>query len=427
LADLANVHKPSESEYLNCIRCGLCLAVCPTYREQLSEAPSPRGRAVLARKGLEGELELTPQLIEHMYSCFYCLACHDICPVGIRSGDLAVEMRHVQEQLQPVAWKKALFGSLVARPERLEHATLPLRLYQGLGVRRMVYSLKMRKLMPGRLRDMEAMLPNLPWRPLRQGIPETIEPQGPTRYRIGFFLGCAQTLAFAHQTAASLRVLTRNGCAVVTPKAAVCCGMPAIDYGHRELVEQQARHNIALYEAAGVDAVVTDCATCGSMLREYRKLLAHDPEWAKRAATFADRVRDISEFLVQIGPKPPRGKIKAKVTYHDPCHLRRAQKVWQQPRSLLQGIEGLEFVELPESNWCCGSAGSQLIIHYETSLGILKRKMDNLESTGAEIVASGCPACQMQLNVGVRKRGLPVQVVHPVALLDRAYGGKREG
>jgi glycolate oxidase iron-sulfur subunit len=222
-----------------------------------------------------------------------------------------------------------------------------------------------------------------------------------------------------------VRVLARNGCTVVTPKETVCCGMPALSYGRQDFVREQARHNIALFEQAQVEFIVTDCATCGSTLKDYGSLLADDPAWAERAAAFSEKVRDVSEFLMSIPLEKPRGRIEARVTYHDPCHLRRGQGVWQQPRALLQMIDGLEFVELPEADWCCGSAGSQLITHYETSLKVLKRKMENLESTQAECIASGCPGCQMQLSLGVRRHGLEVKVVHPITLLDMAYHEER--
>jgi glycolate oxidase iron-sulfur subunit len=418
--------QPSEEQYLNCIRCGLCLAVCPTYREHLSETTSPRGRVALARKELEGELELNPNLIEQMYACFDCLACNEICPVGIRPADLALDMRTMQEQIQPKAWKKALFGNLIPKPDRMELATWPLRLYEKLGIRRLVYALGLRKLLPRRLRNMEAMLPRLPQRPLRQTLPELTEANSESRYRVGFFLGCAQSLMFAEESTASVRVLARNGCTVVTPKETVCCGMPALGYGKVEQVQQQARHNILLFEKAEVEFIITDCATCGATLKDYGKLLANDPAWAGRAAAFSNKVRDISEFLMTIPLEKPQGRVEARVTYHDPCHLRRGQGVWKEPRELLKMIDGVEFVELPEADWCCGSAGTQLITHYETSLKVLERKMDNLEITQAEYIASGCPACQMQLNVGVRRAGLDVQVVHPIALLDQAYNDKKE-
>jgi glycolate oxidase iron-sulfur subunit len=418
-----DLKKPDEAAYLNCIRCGLCLAVCPTYREDLKETASPRGRVALARKGLEGQLELSSNLVEQMYSCFACMACDDICPVGIHPAELALSMRHVQEQIRPVGWKQTLFGGLLSHVKRMELATLPLRLYQTLGIRRLVYALELRRLLPRQLRDMEAMLPHLPQRPLLHVLPLVTEARGQTKYRVGFFLGCAQNLLFADESAATVRVLARNGCTVVTPRETECCGMPARGYGRVDLVEAAARHNIAVFEQAQVDVIVTDCATCGSTLKEYGAILSEDPEWAARADAFSRKVRDVSEFLTEIPLEKPQGRIEARVTYHDPCHLRRAQHVWKQPRALLGLIDGLEFVELPEADWCCGSAGSQLITHYETSLKVMDRKMDNLASTGANVIASGCPGCQMQLNTGIERRGLPVRVVHPVTLLDEAYGG----
>ena len=413
--------QPTEEQYLNCIRCGLCLAVCPTYREDLSEITSPRGRVALARKGLEGELKISSNLIEQMYACFNCLACNAICPVGIRPADLALDMRTLQERIRPKTWKKVLFGGIFPKPERLELSTWPLCLYENLGMRRLFYSLGLRRLLPGRLRDMEAMLPRLPQRPLRQVLPEISQANGDQRYRVGFFLGCLQSLIFADESAAAVRVLARNGCTVVTPKETVCCGMPALGFGKSEQALQQARHNILLFEKADVEFILTDCATCGSTLKDYGKILAGDPVWAERAEAFSKKVRDISEFLMSIPLEKPKGSLEARVTYHDPCHLRRGQGVWEQPRALLRMIDGLEFVELDEADWCCGLAGTQLITHYETSLKVLKRKTDNLAATRAGYVASGCPACQMQLNVGVRRASLDMQVVHPIALLDRAY------
>lgn len=420
---LTSAIKPAESSYLNCIRCGLCLVACPTYREHLTETASPRGRVALARMALEGKLQLSPNLTDQMYSCFACMACSEICPVGIRPAELALSMRHVQEQIEPATWKGPLFSGLVSHARRMEAATLPLRLYEGLGIRRLVHRLRLQRVLPAKIRDLEAMLPQVPRRPLRRVLPETTEAIGQPRYRVGFFLGCAQSLLFAEQSAATVRVLAQNGCVVITPNDVECCGMPARGYGRFDLVERNARHNIAVFERMDVDAIITDCATCGSTLKEYASLLAADPEWAPRAEAFRGKVRDVSEFLAEIPLRQPTGRVRKRVTYHDPCHLRRAQRVWKQPRSLLSNIEGLELVELAEADWCCGSAGSQLITHYETSLKVLNRKLDNIANTGCNVVASGCPGCRMQLNAGIERRGLDVQVVHPVQLLDEAYGG----
>jgi glycolate oxidase iron-sulfur subunit len=415
--------KPDEGAYHNCIRCGLCLAACPTYREHLNETASPRGRVALARKSLEGNLVLTPNLVEQMYGCFACMACNDLCPVGIKPADLALSMRQVQEQIRPARWKQWLFGGLLSHAGRLELATLPLRLYERLGIRRLVYWLGLNRLLPRRIRDIEAMLPRLPQRPLRRVLPEITKAYGEERYRVGFFLGCAQSLLFAEESAATLRVLARNGCTIITPKEIECCGMPAKGYGRIDLVEKQARHNIEVFERCNVDTVITDCATCGSMLKEYGALLAGNAQWKQRAEAFAQKVKDISEFLCSIPLRKPTKRLEGKVTYHDPCHLRRGQKIWKEPRKLLAMIDGLEVVELPEADWCCGSAGSQLITHYDTSSKVLGRKLDNIEKTEACIVASGCPGCQMQLNTGLQRRGMPVRVVHPITLLDEAYGG----
>jgi glycolate oxidase iron-sulfur subunit len=278
-------------------------------------------------------------------------------------------------------------------------------------------------LLPGRVRDLEAMLPRLPQRPLRRVLPEITKTRGTERCRVGFFLGCAQSLLFADQSAATLRVLSRNECTVITPKEIECCGMPARGYGCVGLVENHARHNIAVFERCNVDVIVTDCATCGSMLKEYDSILSQDPEWAERAKAFKCKVRDISEFLAEIPLLKPEKRIDMKVTYHDPCHLRRGQHIWKEPRQILSLIDGVELVEMKDPDRCCGSAGSQLITHYDTSWKVLDRKLDSVAHTEARIVASGCPGCRMQLNAGLRRRGISTRVVHPVTLLDEAYGG----
>jgi glycolate dehydrogenase iron-sulfur subunit len=387
----------------------------------LSETASPRGRVALARKGLENDLELTPNLFEQMYACFNCLACNEICPVGIRPADLVMDMRTMQEQDQPSMWKKRLFEDLIPNPSRLERVTWPLRTYENLGIRRLASAPGHRELLPGRLRAIEAMLPSLPRRPLRQVLPEITPASGESRQRVGFFLGCLQSLLFARESAASVRVLARNSCTVITPKGTVCCGMPALGFGEVSQVQQQARQNIAVFEKAEVEIIITDCATCGSTLKDYGRLLADDPAWSARAAAFSAKVRDISEFLMTAQLEKPPGSLRVRVTYHDPCHLRRGQGVWKEPREIMKMIDGMEFIELPEADWCCGLAGTQLITHYETSLQVLKRKTDNLASTQADYIASGCPACQMQLKLGIRQAGLDIKVVHPIQLLDMTY------
>jgi glycolate oxidase iron-sulfur subunit len=190
-----------------------------------------------------------------------------------------------------------------------------------------------------------------------------------------------------------------------------------------------ARENVEIFAELDIDVIVTDCATCGSTLKEYAGILGDDPLHAKPAEAFADKVKDISEFLMGIPLESPKAKLPVKVTYHDPCHLVRGQNVSHQPRDLLKMIPGLELVEMKEADWCCGSAGTQIITHYNNSMALLDRKMQNVADTGAEIVSSGCPGCQLQLGVGVKRNDLDVRVAHPVQLLAEAYrnGDKPEG
>ena len=419
---LDSVHAPSEDQYLYCIRCGQCLSVCPIYRETLCETDGPRARVALARKVAEGELALSPRLVDNRSECLACGACNAACPVGIKPADLALAMRYAIHEALPQPWlKRPIFHGLFPHPGAMDLALWPLRLYQRLGVQALARRISILKALPAQLQDMEAMLPSLPLRPLRASLPEVTPAVGPARRRVAFFLGCFQNLLFAGASAATLRVLARNGCEVVTPEGTRCCGMPALGYGERDLARDLARHNIDIFTALQSDVIVTDCATCGSTLKGYGALLADDPAYADKARAFSARVRDISEYLASIDILPPRGEIAGRVTYHDPCHLVRGQKVRAQPRMLLSMIPGLEYVEMSEADWCCGSAGTQIITHYRNSLNVNQRKMENVRATGAGVVATGCPGCRMQLAMGARHFGVRVRVVHPVQLLDEAY------
>lgn len=421
-----NMEIPTEDEYLYCIRCGTCLYTCPTYRETVRETDSPRGRIFLARKLLEGTVELTPNLIEQMYRCLACGACNVACAVGNKPADIALQLRWLAQQVEPAGWKEVVFQKTLTRPGLMEAGTVPLRLYQLLGFRTVADALRITSLLPRQLRDMERQLPRIPARTARSQIAEVTAAMGEHRARVGFFLGCAQNLLLAEGSKATVRVLARNGNQVITPRSAQCCGMPAIGYGDWDALRAFARHNIELFEKLDVDVIVTDCATCGSSLKEYGHYLAGDPLWAERAADFSARVQDISEYLSSLELVKPAGRIKARVTYHDPCHLVRAQEVRAQPRQLLQMIEGLELVEMNEADWCCGSAGTQIITHYETSMGVLDKKMANVAATEPDYVASGCPGCQMQLTLGCKRSGLQAEIVHPVQLLDRAYRDEQD-
>lgn len=415
-------HLPTEEQYLACIRCGLCLSACPIYRETLRETDGPRARVFLTRKVVEGELDFTPGLVDNMYKCLDCEACNTVCPVGIKPADLAMELRQVIHKATPQPWlKKPIFHGYFPHPLVQELSMLPLLIYQRLGLQKVARKLGILRLLPKQLQDMEQMVPKLPARPLRQVLPEVTPAYEEEKHKVAFFLGCFQSTIFAEGSEASVRVMARNGCRVITPKDVKCCGMPAAGYGDIDLVRDLARFNIDLFLPLDADVIVTDCATCGSTLKHYGEILADDPGYAEKAERFSGKVRDISEFLASIDIRPPKGEVPVRVTYHDPCHLVRAQNVHDQPRELLQLIPGLEFVEMKESDWCCGSAGTQILTHYHNSLAVNRRKMTNVRATEADVVATGCPGCQMQLNMGANHYQVPVEVVHPIQLLEEAY------
>jgi glycolate oxidase iron-sulfur subunit len=417
---------PTEEDVNYCIRCGLCLSVCPTYKDSLRETESPRGRVALVAKAIAGELDLTKNFNDHMYRCLDCLACNDICPVGIKPADLCLEARYAIHQATPTPpLKPILFRGVFPRTGLLEALTKPVALYDRSGLRRVVNALHATSILPSQLRDMERMLPhNLPLRGTRHQIPDVVPAKGEPRARVAYFLGCVQGVMMAEGSKATVEVLAENGCAVVTPSNVKCCGMPMVGYGFKDEARDVARQNVDLLLNLDADAIVTDCATCGSSLKEYPHWLADDPDYAERAEEFAAKVRDISEFLVELGIRPPAGKVEARVTYHDPCHLCRAQGIREQPREMLRAA-GVELVEMEGADTCCGSAGTQLVTHYHTSVGVLERKMDGVVATEADIIASGCPGCQMQLSVGVKRRGLQARVVHPSQLLAQAYRNAR--
>ncbi len=423
----AGLEGPTPEDVNYCIRCGLCLSVCPTYKDSLRETESPRARVALVAKALEGELALTRNFKDHMYRCLACLACQDICPVGIEPANLCLEARFAIEQATPTPpLKPILFQGVFPRTGLLELATKPVAFYERSGLRKLVNALGVTRLLPAQLRDMERMLPNhIPLRGARHTMPDVVLARGERRAHVAFFLGCVEGAMMADGANATVEVLAENGCDVVIPEQVKCCGMPMVGYGFKDTAREMARHNIDLLLGLNVDAIVTDCATCGSSLKEYPHWLADDPEYAERAVEFAAKVRDVSEYLVELGIRPPAGKVDARVTYHDPCHLCRAQNVRQQPREVLRAA-GVDLVEMENADVCCGSAGTQLITHYHTSVGVLERKMEGVAATEAEIVASGCPGCQMQLTLGVKRRGMEAKVVHPSQLLAQAYRDEKD-
>ncbi|MGH2460725.1 MAG: (Fe-S)-binding protein [Chloroflexota bacterium] len=426
----SDLDAPDYDNVLACIRCGLCLSVCPTYNTDHLEVQSPRGRVALIRAVDEGRLSPdSPGFKQHMYHCLDCRACQTICPSGVKVGELVVAARAELDKTEPQPWlerflKRIALRWVLMRPERVELAMKPVRLYQRLGLQRLLRASRLLGKLPGRLSVlgfMEELLPSLPARPLREELMEVTPSRGERRYRIGFFLGCVMNVVYAEASRATVNVLIENGCEVVTPKAQRCCGAPHAAEGDARTLRELARHNVDLFEQWELDYVVSDCAACAAQTKEYAHLLRDEPEYRDRAVVFSRKVREITELLAEIPLKQPNGSLPVRVTYHEACHLCHAQGVKRQPRKVINQIPGIEFVEMKESDWCCGSAGIYNLTHPERATEILDRKLKNIAATEADVVLTGNPGCLLQLEAGVRRAGLKTRVLHPTQLLDAAY------
>ncbi len=424
-----------EGANLDCIHCGLCLAVCPTYLQLGSEVDSPRGRILLIEALAEGRIEPSSPVFErHMHMCLECRACETACPSGVR---FSVMMDGARGAIRAAAndspaarlGRKIVFDFLFPRRRLLHAGFRLLRLYQRSGMQRLVRLSGILKLMPGRLRAMEALLPEVP---PAAGYRVRASAAPAERAKVAFFEGCIMPELFGPVHEATLRVLAHNRVSVSSPGAQTCCGALHVHSGEVGRARALARRNIEAFEGDGADAIVVNAAGCGAMLKEYGRLLEDDPRYAQRAAAFSEKVKDICEFLDGIGVDGGLGALPARVTYDDPCHLRHAQRIKAAPRKLLQSIPGLELVELKDADRCCGSAGIYNITHPEMAGRILEEKIANVQRTGAEAVATGNPGCLLQIRRGLRDRGLAIEVVHPVELLDRSYraaegGGRSHG
>ncbi len=397
--------------FLDCVHCGLCLSACPTYLELGTEMDSPRGRIYLMRGLEDGTLPLAADVARHLDLCLGCRACETACPSGVRYGELIEGARAFVEEHHQRPLRDRLRRRLIAlvfpRPDLLRGLLLPLRLLDLLGI---LPHLR-------RVSGTVAMLPRLHgWARAPRVTPAHSVP----RHRVGLIEGCVAQVLFAATNRATVRVLARNGCDVIAPPAQTCCGALYLHAGDRGAALACARRNIDAFPA-DLDAIIVNAAGCGAMLKQYGALLADDPAYAERARTFSSRVRDVTEFLAGISLVSPSGRIDARVTYHDACHLAHGQGVREAPRALLRQIPGLSLVELPDADTCCGSAGSYNLTEPALARRFGERKAASVLTTGATLVAAANPGCVMQIQGALRHAGLDVIVRHPVELLDEAY------
>ena len=410
----------------NCQRCGLCLAVCPTYWDSGLETQSPRGRIALIMAAGRGDLAPSANFRDQVYHCLDCRACSTVCPSGVRVGPTVTAARAALTERRRLPLVQSLvLRHLLPHQGRLEASLWPLKAYQRLGLAWMLGHTPASRLLPSAVDAMRQLLPPLAARPLRGDIPEVTPAAVERRYRVGFFLGCAMSLLFPEVSRATVTVLSRHGCDVLTPPGIRCCGAIHESLGDRSTMLDLARHNIAVFERAGVDAIVSDCASCGLSAKEYGEWLADDPTYAARARAYSAKAQDISEFLAAAGLPAEIPPLATRVTYHDPCHLAHGQGVAAQPRALLGRAPGADYRELNEASWCCGSAGLWGIGHAERSFRILDRKMDNVQATGADMLVTANPGCLLQLRLGARRRGLDLPVLHISQVLagDAPLGG----
>ena len=425
----SHLHNLDYSVVQQCMHCGLCLPTCPTYDATKLERNSPRGRIALMRAIADDRMEPTQAFADEMYFCLGCLACMTACPAGVNYAELFEHARAEAEQSKVLdSPKRSLIRNFTLRwlfmdQRRLQIVGLAMRLYQQLGLQAFVRWSGVLRLLPARLRELEAMTPTVQKQFSADLIPAVTPAFPRKKYRVAMLTGCAQDLIFSDVNRDTVEVLARNGCEVVTVAEQGCCGSLHAHNGEWELAQALARQQIDLIPPENFDAIITNAAGCGSHLKHYSKLLAGDPRYEKRAEIWDAKVRDIHEWLVQIGIDPPEisSASPTNVTYHEACHLCHGQKITAQPRQLLRAIPGLKLVELPESMWCCGSAGIYNLIQPEMAGDLLERKVKHIRGTGAEVVATGNPGCLLQVQNGVRQEGLPIRVVHPITLLAEAY------
>jgi glycolate oxidase iron-sulfur subunit len=422
------IDAPDYQKLMECVHCGLCLPTCPTYAELGVEMDSPRGRIHLMRAVVDGRLSLSPAYQQHISQCLGCRACETACPSGVKFGQLLEGARAQIEQADapqhpPLArWLRVLaFRGILPHPMVLRTLGNLLLLYQASGLRALMQHAAFRRGLPKRLTELDQLLPLLPKRAYRAQLQETTPAQGERRGRVGFVAGCVMPIFFAQINEATVQLMAANGFEVITPRAQRCCGALHAHAGEREEARRLARQNLEAFAQARVDWIVVNAAGCGAMLKEYHELLQHDALLSGAAKLFSERVLDVSQFLERFPFRGPLGTLNLRVAYDDPCHLLHGQRVKEEPRRLLRSIPGLELLDVPEADWCCGSAGIYNLIHPELSRQILERKMAHLVAVNPDVITTGNPGCLIQLGIGAKQHGLKAAVLHPIELLYGAY------
>ena len=417
--------RPRYADYARCVHCGLCLNNCPTYRLWGLEADSPRGRIRQMVLVDEGRLPLGDSFVRHIDQCLDCRACETACPSGVEYGKLVEAARAQIEQnyRRPFfarAARSLVYRHLLPHPRRIAAAARATRFYQRSGLQVLARGTGLLRLLG--LADRERLMPQIEERFFFSQLGRTYPAQGKRRARVALFAGCVAQVSFAQLNEATIRVLTANGCEVVVPAGQLCCGALPAHAGVRDVARDLARVNLGVFLGEEFDAIVTSAAGCGSTLKEYDHLFPADAPEHQRAQSFRARMRDVTEFLDEIGLVAPLGEIPARVTYQDSCHLAHGQKVREAPRRLIRAVPGVELTEMRLADNCCGSAGVYNVTQTETSLELLAEKMQDARETRAKMIVTANPGCMLQLRAGAEIHGTEQEVLHVVELLDRAQG-----
>jgi len=410
----------------DCVHCGFCLPACPTYQSWGNEMDSPRGRIHLM-KALADGTEPSRAVVGHFDRCLGCMGCVTACPSGVQYDALIEETRAEIERRHRRTLADRLFRALIfallPHPRRLRVMLFFQLLYVKTGLRRAVHALGAQRLLPRRLRALEALMPPLSARQLVDRLPALALARGARRARVALLAGCVQRVYFPWVNDATVRVLTAEGCDVVVPPGLGCCGALSVHSGRADEARRFARAAIAALEGVEVDAVLVNAAGCGSSMKEWGRLLRDDAAWAARAAAVAAKVRDVSEYLAELGPTAARSPLRVRAAYHDACHLAHAQGIRAQPRALLSSIPGLETVELVDADQCCGSAGIYNLVEPESSREIGRRKVDRVLEAAPDLLVSANPGCTLQIAMLLRERGKSIATAHPIELLDASIRG----
>jgi len=414
---------PIYEDYARCIHCGLCLNACPTYRLWNLEADSPRGRIHQMIQVEQGDFPVTNSFVDHIDKCLGCRACETACPSGVEYGKLVeyARARIARDYRRPLLSRVArevVYRRLLPYPKRIATVARLLRVYQRSGLQSLARSSGILKLLG--LDKREQLLPRVDSNFFYDRLGKTFPAAGERRARVAFFAGCVANVTFAELNAATIRVLAANGCDVVVPEGQQCCGALAAHAGVRDVARELARENLRAFVLDDVDAIVTNAAGCGSTLKEYDHLFAPGEAEYGQAAVFGKKTCDVTEFLADLGSSAPLKALPLRVAYQDSCHLLHGQKVREAPRKLLRSIPGLDLVELPHSELCCGSAGVYNVTQTEASLELLAEKMHCASATGAKVIATSNPGCLLQMRAGAEMHQTNQQVLHVIELLDQA-------